>query len=145
MAPPLVSRPDSGRRQPLLGKETSSASRFAETAGGTMASCAAVCCCCPCGLVNLLVLAMVKLPAGLCKRALRRKKREKKRRKDVLIPNRSELQVHPVRPAPTRPENSPEIAGNWPEKSPEKQVEEMDAMWEKMHTGFWRSISEREQ
>ncbi|KAL4190636.1 hypothetical protein AMTRI_Chr07g76690 [Amborella trichopoda] len=90
-----------------------------------MASCAAVCSCCTCGLVNLLVLAMVKLPASLCKRALRRKKREKKGKKDVLIPNRSELLVHPIRPAPTGPENWPEIAENWPEKSSKKQVEEM--------------------
>lgn len=43
--------------------------RCAEVASGTAADCAVVCCCCPCGLVALLVLAVVRMPAVLCRRA----------------------------------------------------------------------------
>ncbi|KAL2240025.1 E3 ubiquitin-protein ligase SINA-like 2 [Sesamum indicum] len=48
-------------------------SRMGETAG----ECAAVCCCCPCGMVDLLILAVYRLPAGLW----RKKKRERLLRK----------------------------------------------------------------
>ncbi|KAJ4977990.1 hypothetical protein NE237_008770 [Protea cynaroides] len=67
------------RSQSVLAKQqaaTNQKLRFAEVAGGTTAECAAVCCCCPCGLVNLLVLAMYKLPAGLCRKALKKKKEQ---------------------------------------------------------------------
>jgi len=53
--------------------------RFVEVAGGATAECAAVCCC-PCALVNLAVLALVKLPAGLCKKAVKKMKRKRKGR-----------------------------------------------------------------
>ncbi|GFQ07771.1 hypothetical protein PHJA_002921100, partial [Phtheirospermum japonicum] len=60
-------------------------SRFAEVAGGTAAECAAVCCCCPCGLVDLLVLAVYKLPAGLCPEGAE-KKRPRRLVKMGLLP-----------------------------------------------------------
>ncbi|KAE8009642.1 hypothetical protein FH972_006068 [Carpinus fangiana] len=67
-----------GHRQPLLTNQASSGScQFAEVADGTTAECAAVCCCCPCGLVNLLYLAIYKVPSTLCWRALRRNSRKK--------------------------------------------------------------------
>lgn len=64
------------KRQPLLSSQDSSPSshgggssgrvvrkaRLAEVAGGTTAECAAVACCCPCGIANLLVLAVYKVP-----------------------------------------------------------------------------------
>ncbi|KAG6427567.1 hypothetical protein SASPL_111813 [Salvia splendens] len=64
------------RRQPLLNSEFSSSGgvRVAEMAGGTTAECAAVCCCCPFGMLNLAVLAVYKLPAGLCRKALRKQR-----------------------------------------------------------------------
>ncbi|PWA83441.1 2S globulin, Glycoside hydrolase, catalytic domain-containing protein [Artemisia annua] len=62
--------------QPLLGQQHSS-NRFAEVAGGTTAECAAVCCCFPIGLVNLLVLAVYGVPAGLYRKALKKKRRRK--------------------------------------------------------------------
>ena len=66
------------RRQPLLTNQASLAScQIAEVAGGTAAECAAVCCCCPCGLMNLLYLAIYKVPSTLCRRALRRNHRKK--------------------------------------------------------------------
>ncbi|KAG2272253.1 hypothetical protein Bca52824_066808 [Brassica carinata] len=68
---PSSSPSRSHRRHPLLQRSLSSPSPTAtcggstpaEFCGGTTASCAAVCCCCPCGLVNLLVLAIYKVPA----------------------------------------------------------------------------------
>ncbi|KAJ8565209.1 hypothetical protein K7X08_007785 [Anisodus acutangulus] len=80
------------RRQPLLSGQDSSSrggfrkARFAEVAGVTAAECTAVFCCCPCGLVNLLVLAVYKLPAGLCRKALRRKRRRRLMKKGLLQP-----------------------------------------------------------
>ncbi|KAL4185283.1 hypothetical protein AMTRI_Chr10g229950 [Amborella trichopoda] len=113
MAPPLVSQPYSGRRQPLLGKRALRLQDLQRQRAEPW-------------LLPLLFEVVVKLPASLCKRTLRRKKREKKGKQDV----------HPVRPAPTWPENLPKLQ----KKSSKKQVEEMDGMWEKMHTGFWKSI-----
>lgn len=69
-------KPVNGRNQTLLTIERG---RFVEVAGGTTAECAAVCCC-PCALVHLAVLALVKLPAGLCKKALKKMKRKPQRR-----------------------------------------------------------------
>ncbi|KAF8758034.1 hypothetical protein HU200_010810 [Digitaria exilis] len=42
-----------------------------EVAGGTAAGCAAVCCCFPCVMVEVVVLATVRAPAALCRRAAR--------------------------------------------------------------------------
>lgn len=55
---------------------------FGEVAGGTTAACAALCCC-PCGLVHLAALAFVKLPTGLCKKALKKIKKKVKAKKRV--------------------------------------------------------------
>ncbi|GAB2272601.1 hypothetical protein Dimus_007423 [Dionaea muscipula] len=79
---PIIIRspPSMHRRQPLLSTHKSSSTgsqRFAEVAGGTAAECAAVCCCCPCGIVDLLVLAVYKVPAGLCRKALRSRRRRR--------------------------------------------------------------------
>ncbi|CAA6653749.1 unnamed protein product [Spirodela intermedia] len=38
----------------------------AKAAAGAAVDCAVICCCCPWGLANLLVLAVVKVPAHLC-------------------------------------------------------------------------------
>uniref|UniRef100_A0A6V7QYR4 Uncharacterized protein n=1 Tax=Ananas comosus var. bracteatus TaxID=296719 RepID=A0A6V7QYR4_ANACO len=63
-------QPDAASASKPLGRR-----RIAEMAGETAAECAAIWCCCPCGLLNLVVLALVKLPAGLVIRALRRQRR----------------------------------------------------------------------
>ncbi|KAJ4705438.1 Pollen preferential protein [Melia azedarach] len=137
------------RKQPLLqSQSTSNSSRFAEVAGGTTAECAAVCCCCPCGLVNLLVLAIYKLPAGLCRRAMKEKRRQQLIKKGLLPRRRSkckcgcddmELQIHPV----VSVENS--LIDVKPDESEKKVMELEKEMWERFYsTGFWRSSSQRE-
>ncbi|XVE75833.1 hypothetical protein DITRI_Ditri12bG0123200 [Diplodiscus trichospermus] len=157
------------RRQPLLhsrssscshpsnvddgGSSTRSSSRnsakFGEFCGGATAECAAICCCCPCGLANLLVLAIYKVPAGLCRRALRQKRLRKLQKKGLLQPRNhrghcacddSELQIHPV----VCLEDfflDVEVS----EEAEKAAVELEEEMWQRFYgTGFWRSPSQRE-
>ncbi|XP_057976109.1 uncharacterized protein LOC131163529 [Malania oleifera] len=141
----IVLRPPSmNRRQPLLTNQSSTGSaRFAEVAGGTTAECAAICCCCPCGLVNLLVLAVYKVPAELCRKALRKKRRRRLIKKGVLPQRRCcvDPELHNHSP----PHAAAEKAG----KMDESEKEAMDLekeMWDRFYnTGFWRSPSQREQ
>ncbi|KAF5204768.1 Pollen preferential protein [Thalictrum thalictroides] len=144
----VLRAPSSNRRQPLLTKNQPPPgnSRFAEVVGGTTAECAAVCCCCPCGIVNLLVLAVYKLPAGLCRKALKKKRR--KRLMDAgLFPRKktctcgcqeTEFQIHPVSVDMIEVENA--------KKLNDKEVMELEKeMWDKFYaTGFWRSPSQRD-
>ncbi|XP_073129394.1 uncharacterized protein [Henckelia pumila] len=139
------------RRQPLLQSSDYSSRgglrkvRLAEVAGGTAAECAAVCCCCPCGLVNLLVLAVYKVPAGLCRKALRRKRRRRLMKKGLLPPRKcgcddKEPQIHPL--------SSPVAIVNALESGLDnKEVLELEKeMWDKFYsTGFWRSSSQRSE
>ncbi|RWR85444.1 pollen preferential protein [Cinnamomum micranthum f. kanehirae] len=115
--------------------------RCAEMAGGTTAECAAVCCCCPFGLLNLAVLAFVRLPAALCRKAI--KKQGRKRKVSIL--------QHQTKGSEEDAERedcigSAEISpGKWPDIPPSEAVSEMEVMWTKLNgTGFWRSPSERE-
>ncbi|XP_010543841.1 PREDICTED: uncharacterized protein LOC104816625 [Tarenaya hassleriana] len=91
------SSPSLSRRQPLLKRSLSmpttprassctGGATAAEFCGGTTASCAAVWCCCPCGLGKLLVLAVYKVPAGLCRRALRHRRRKRLVKSGLLPP-----------------------------------------------------------
>ncbi|EYU38705.1 hypothetical protein ABFS82_12G157500 [Erythranthe guttata] len=139
------------RRQPLLeNSDYSSQSsvrkvRLAELAGGTAAECAAVCCCCPCGLVNLLVLAVYKLPAGLCRKALRRKRRRRLMKMGLLPPRKcscdeQEFQIHAVAPPLA-------VLSALESGTENEEVIELDKeMMEKFYGGgFWRSFSRRDE
>lgn len=141
----IVLRPTSvKRRQPLLNNHAAnSKARLAEVAGGTAAECAVVCCCCPCGIVNLIILAVYKLPAGICRRALRKKRRQRQTKKGVLPQHRcscgcdeTELQINRV------------VSDELSVKSEvsEKEIIELEKeMWNRFYgTGFWRSPSQRE-
>lgn len=145
-------RPGSLRREPLLAGDSPSPPpparrRVAEVAGGTAAECAAVCCCCPCGLVNLLLVAVVKLPAGLCRRAISRRRRKlRAKRAAGALPARrgwdDELGLQIL------PAAEDDAAGMWsPEKSPSAIISAMEVeMWDRFFTtGFWRIPSQREQ
>ncbi|XP_041997077.1 uncharacterized protein LOC121747148 [Salvia splendens] len=134
------------RRQPLLeayAPQDRLTARLAEVVGGTTAECAAVCCCCPCGLVNLLVLAVCKVPAGLCRKALGRKRR-RRLMKMGLRPaaaakctcDEKDFEIRPVLvPAPDLFESGPESM----------EVIELDKeMFARFYAGgFWRSSSAR--
>ncbi|KAL3646957.1 hypothetical protein CASFOL_009501 [Castilleja foliolosa] len=143
----------SDRRRPLLDNSEDYSSRrgvrnlrFGEVAGGTMAECAAVCCCCPCGLVDLLVLAVYKLPAGLCRKALRKKRRRKLVRMGLVPPRKcgccDENEIHIQAVTPTAAMVSAmEVGGE------SKEVVELDKeMMERFYGGgFWRSSSRRNE
>ncbi|CAK9160846.1 unnamed protein product [Ilex paraguariensis] len=142
----LQSPPSSvDRRQPLLNSQNSSSrGRLAEVAGGTTAECAVVCCCCPCGLANLLFLVIYKLPAGLCHKALRRKRHRRTIKKGRLPPRRcggdeTELQIRPVSmPAGDK------LVVNAAMESDKDVLELEKEMWDRFYgTGFWRSPSQR--
>ncbi|KAL0308229.1 UNVERIFIED_CONTAM: hypothetical protein Sradi_5765200 [Sesamum radiatum] len=146
----LRNKGSADRRQPLLENTDCSSQggvrkvRLAEVAGGTTAECAAVACCCPCGLVNLLVLVAYKLPAGLARKALRRKRNRRLMKKGLLPPRRCncderEFQIHPV--------TSPVAMVNALEASDDKEVIELEKeMWDKFYgAGFWRSPSQRSE
>ncbi|XP_041028047.1 uncharacterized protein LOC121268016 isoform X1 [Juglans microcarpa x Juglans regia] len=152
MSSQLIPRPQSSnRRQPLLTTQASSGGcRLAEVAGGTTAECAAVCCCCPCGLVNLLYLAIYKFPAGLC-RTMRKKRRQHLVKKGLLPPRRRRCscgidetgkQIHPVVAVDGL---MLEMKSAQTEESEREVMKLEKEMWEKFYsTGFWRSPSQRE-
>ncbi|XP_019052471.1 PREDICTED: uncharacterized protein LOC109114379 [Nelumbo nucifera] len=133
--------PSLNRRGPCLGNQEPSARMgFGELAGETAAECVAVCCCCPCGLVNLLVLTVYKVPAGLCRKAL--KKRKHRRKGGSLLPRRlgcpngcddNEFEIHLM---PVDSELELDVTS--------KEVVELDKeMWDLFYeTGFWRSHSQ---
>ncbi|KAM7262299.1 hypothetical protein ACFE04_021376 [Oxalis oulophora] len=126
---------------------------FAEVAGGTTAECAAICCCCPCGLANFLVLAIYKVPAGLCRNAIKNKRRKRLMKKGLIPPLRqqcqcgcdeTEIQIHSI-----EDESLVFFEGLMsPKESDNKDIlEELEKeMWDKFYeTGFWRSPSQRER
>ncbi|KAK8542146.1 hypothetical protein V6N13_137282 [Hibiscus sabdariffa] len=121
--------------------------KFGEVCGGTTADCAAVCCCCPCGIANLLVLVIYKVPAGLIRRAFRLKRRRKSRKKGSFQPrkgfgcedgglsNRSMSFVKDIL-----------LEMKVSEEDDEALFKLEEEMWEKFDgTGFWRSSSQRQR
>lgn len=156
----VLRSPTVNKRQPLLtsnssGKSAASGgggSRFAEVAGGTTAECAAVCCCCPCGLFNLLLLAIYKLPAGLCRKAWKEKRKQQLIKKG-LLPKRKrskckcgcddlELQIHTV----VDLQNCLTDHALNSDESERRVVELEKEMWERFYSaGFWRTPSQRQR
>ena len=175
---PSSSPSRSHRRHPLLQRSLSSPSPTcggstpAEFCGGTTASCAAVCCCCPCGLVNLLVLAVYKVPRGICRRALRIRRRKQLVKSRVFPPlpadgkqrvfQNSEFAVHPVDSNDVSDEDDdddfldlkyfgkPAAGGVTMEDEETDEDDEAvmaleKEMWNRFYgAGFWRSPSQRE-
>ncbi|OVA16220.1 hypothetical protein BVC80_603g1 [Macleaya cordata] len=160
------------RHQALIQKQKSPTTenkiRFGEVAGGTTAECAAICCCCPCGLMNLLILVIYKLPAGIFRKALKiRKKRKKKKKNKRLLGLKNsgpwthncdcscyeaELQVQKkvdssvvvVNESSSSSSSSSSSAEN--NKLSKEVLELEEEMWYRFHgAGFWRSPSQVSQ
>jgi hypothetical protein len=112
--------------------------RVAEMVGGTAAGCAAVCCCCPCAVLDFVVLAVVKVPTGLCKRAIRARRRKiaAKRKKDMasLENDKEKLEVEVAQVAAV-------------ERATPEEVAKMEMeVWAPFYgAGFWRSPSQKEE
>lgn len=128
---------------------------FGEVAGGTTADLAAVCCCCPCVLVNLVVLAVYKVPKGVARKALGSKRRRRLLRKAGRKPESqvsssdddSELQIYHIASSAASAVSGSLVSSNLVSSTLEsdKDVVELEKeMWEKFYgAGFWRSYSQR--
>ncbi|RRT60908.1 hypothetical protein B296_00022371 [Ensete ventricosum] len=150
--PPPEPAPVPGRPRPLIAVENPKpkpGSRCAEASGETAAECAAIFCCCPCSLAKLLVFAVVKLPEGLVRKALRRRRKRKKKSRGIWQPkygafdddDDDDFSVHGgilLAAAGTE--------GAWSAKTPSQELlefeKEMLAMF--YGAGFWRSASQKE-
>lgn len=136
------------RRQPLLEIQSSKKGcAVGEVVGGTAAECVAVCCCCPCGLAHFLLLAVYKIPAGLCRKILRKRRRRRVIKDGLLQPKRRNCYCGccDINYVNGVIRVSPDI------KRLEYSSEDDDAialekeMWERFYSaGFWRSFSRRE-
>ncbi|KAL6976497.1 hypothetical protein U1Q18_025288 [Sarracenia purpurea var. burkii] len=148
------------RRQPLIVERPSPAKAkedkrgVGEVAGGTAAECAAIFCCCPCTVMNLLVLAVYKVPTGLCRKAWKKKKkRQKLKKKKVLLQqqHQQQQQQQSAKIGPPSMSDSSEIeksdvddAGS--DRSTSTADDFESEMWDLFHgAGFWRSASQREE
>uniref|UniRef100_A0ACD5XA30 Uncharacterized protein n=1 Tax=Avena sativa TaxID=4498 RepID=A0ACD5XA30_AVESA len=107
--------------------------RCGEVAGGTAAGCAAVCFCIPCVMVEVVVLATVRAPAALCRRAVKASRRRRSASAGQAADIYELLGAVP---------EEGDAAAVWPEG---KQTEESGEkeVWEQFYgAGFWRSPSQ---
>ncbi|XP_074566532.1 uncharacterized protein LOC141823172 [Curcuma longa] len=133
------------RRNPTFLQDTGNrCTRFAESAGETAAECTAIFCCCPCGLVNLLAVVTVRLPAVLARKTLRWRRKLHRNKGAILW-------------AESRPLGDGDgfrahggallVEGGgeqlWQGRSPSEEVSEVEKIMRASFygTGFWRSPS----
>ncbi|XP_020238416.1 uncharacterized protein LOC109817548 [Cajanus cajan] len=118
--------------------------RVGEVAGNATAECAAVCCCVPCAVMDMVVLATYKVPAGLVKKALlkREKKQLQHRSKKNNKKNGPTVAAQDnVGPRPTLEDHLAEEVVHQ-----EQDSNIQDDGWAHFNgTGFWRSTSQRHQ
>lgn len=138
---PATTTTPSPLRHPMVLREPTpvkSSARVAEMVGGTAAGCAAVCCCCPCAVLDFVVLAVVKVPTGLCKRAIRARRRKiaAKRKKEMgaLESGKERLEVEVAQVAAVE------------RASPEEVAKMEMEVWAPFYgAGFWRSPSQKDE
>ncbi|XP_061375188.1 uncharacterized protein LOC133317341 [Gastrolobium bilobum] len=153
MSKKVLLRPASShRRQPLLqqshGGSGKAGTRMGEVVGGT----AAVCCCCPCGLANIMYLAIYKVPASLCLKALKNKRRRKiQNKREGLFPPRRRCTCGcsdhiGVQVVQSSCKNGDDDVACVKSEKEDKEVMELEKeMRDRFNsTGFWRSSSQRE-
>lgn len=112
--------------------------RCGEVAGGTAAGCAAVCCCFPCAVVEVVVLATVRAPAALCRRAVR----ARRRRRSASAGQAAEMYELLVDDGGVAEPG--EAAAVWPAMPPAEEAGELEKeVWARFYgAGFWRSPSQ---
>lgn len=134
------------KKQPRHGRH---GSRCAELAGGTTADCVSVCCCGPFFVVDLLVLTAVRLPAGICRRAIR-KARLRKRKEAGLLGAKCCAAGGGDESSTVTGDESDDSGDDdlyvfMAEASPAEMVVLEKELWAHFHgAGFWRSPSQRE-
>ena len=149
---PSTSSISSSSTSTSTSSSSSRSSRLAEVVGSTAAECTAICCCCPCSVVNLVYMAVYKVPSGLCRRVMRKKKRQQLIKKGLLPPQRrqctcgcdeTEIQIHPAAMNGLNDMDKKEEEEEDESKSEVMKLEK--EMWERFcSTGFWRSPSHME-
>lgn len=134
-------------------RPSSSGRIAAEVAGGTAAECAAVWCCGPCAVVNLIVLAVYKVPAGLCRKAIRHRRRRRMMKKGLWpVASSAERQSFEWDETAAFTKEYDDVTvvvlgGSEMELEMDVELRELEKeMWDRFYgTGFWRSASQREQ
>ncbi|KAK7345197.1 hypothetical protein VNO77_15773 [Canavalia gladiata] len=151
MSRKVVLRTSSQPRQPFLPPAESyrkAGTRLGEAVGGT----AAVCCCCPCGLANIMYLAIYKVPATLCLKALKRKRRRRliQNKRDALCPPPQRCSCGCCDDIGARVfplcSSDDDVSIFTDSEKEDKEVMELEKeMWDRFYsTGFWRSPSQRD-
>lgn len=164
-----MTSPEANRGQPLLlgtamgvkpEKGHRDGKRIGEVAGGTAAECTAICCCCPCAVMHLLVLAVYKVPTGLCKKAYGKtqQKRLMNKKKKILMEDENQrTAINKKSGALDGIDHGDGSDGRGAvdgvhDYDDEKGVGVIEAvefdseMWDRFYgTGFWRSSSQRDE
>lgn len=124
---------------------------MAEFCGGTTAGCTALCCCGPCGVVKLVVLAVYKLPRGICRRTIRRLRRRRLAKKGALENGDFEKKLSKVGSSqfavhPLESKDEDHIDQSLLEEEEDEAVIALEKeMWNRFYSGgFWRSLSQAE-
>ncbi|XP_022753723.1 uncharacterized protein LOC111302053 [Durio zibethinus] len=147
----LITSPTLTRKKPCLSPEDPKTARkgnkLGEVVGRTTAECVAVCCCCPCSVMELLVLGLYKVPTALCKKAWKMTKPHCMTKKNPGLLGQANDQ-------PTLKELEAEldrmvgkgIQGGEDQDDGCKGAADLDKeMWDRFYgTGFWRSPSQRD-
>ncbi|CAL0321828.1 unnamed protein product [Lupinus luteus] len=146
LLPPAASDP-ALRRRPTGEKR-----RVREVAGGATAECAAVCCCIPCTVMELVVLATYRVPAGLVKKAIeKRKQRRLQSKKSEALLVEEKARKESEKEKENENENKMVLVGPTLEEQMAKEekceaVELEKEMWAQFHSaGFWRTSSHHHQ
>ncbi|KAG8644152.1 uncharacterized protein LOC110617251 [Manihot esculenta] len=127
------------------GEKSVKIKRFGEVAGGTAAECAAVCCCCPCTLMNLLVLAIFKMPACICRKAKKRHRLGRKQRSLLVHAGRDDRDGGELEGELQAKEKQKATGvGDDDDDGKTAAVDLEKEMLDRFYaTGFWRSPSQR--
>jgi hypothetical protein len=153
--------PSTHRRQPLLQIQSSkTASSVGEVVGGTAAECIAVCCCCPLSLADFLLFTIYKIPVGLCRKLLRKRRRRRVIKEGLLQPKQRKCscgccedvngvpRIYPMcinDASDIKRVHSSESENNDDDDDDKDAMALEKEMWERFYSaGFWRSSSRRE-
>lgn len=135
---PNIQCDTSAHASPAASHRVGCTGRCGEVAGRSAAEVTAVACCCPFAVMDLVLLALYKVPAGLCRKAGRRKRRRlaKKRRQQ-----RSMGPVESVTDVDVAESSVADLIkkGGTGDEAAGKLEKEMWAQFSE--AGFWRSPS----
>ncbi|CAJ2632202.1 hypothetical protein L195_g045289 [Trifolium pratense] len=145
------------RRQPLLHSRT--ASTVGEVVGGTAAECVAVCCCCPLTLADFLLLTIYKIPVGLYRKMLRKRRRRRVIKEGLLQLEQKQRKcscgccedvngvprIYPMCINDASDIKRLQYSSESDNDDDEDAIALEKEMWERFYSaGFWRSSSRRE-